>query len=238
MNYQYTTPQQPQQQFINPAEIKRQRKEKFDNFCDRMNETFSGISFTRGLINAAEIVTYILLGICFLLTLLNLIISSGHNIATFLTYVPIMFAALSLCRRKALPIAITTSFIALCYFGNLIWYIVYFAKYGSAFANGFNVIGFIFIILELAVIAFIAVRLWIIFASTLPEKIYVQQPAPVYQQPAPAPVAPAQPAPAPVAPAQPAPAAPASEAAKFCSQCGTKCDGDSVFCSGCGTKIE
>ena len=228
MNYQYNP-----QQVIDPAAIHAQKQSKVFNVCDKIGAAFGSCPFTNAIANMAEVMCFVLAGVGFVLSLLQIILSGSCGI--YLPFITLAFAIAALGRRKVLAFSVAISYFALACLGNFITSIVRLAggiritNSGAAFAMG--IIGFIFGIIDMAFIVLLTVMAWKAFAASLnykPKPVYIQQPV------APAPVQQA----APVAPAAaPAPVQQAAPAAGVCPQCGLKNDTASAFCKGCGTKL-
>lgn len=241
MNYQYQ--QMPQQPMINPLELKKQKQAKVFAFCDKLNNAIGDNKLVRPLVKSAEIISYILVAVCFILSLVFLITDSSHPVINFITYIPFVFSIVAVCNKKILPLAINLSFCALLYLGYFISCIITFAQLGryGASAPAYFIMQFIFIIIELAAFVFATVFIWKAFAASLNPSIPVYPTYAMPQQPV-APVAPVPQA-APVQPVTPAEApvtVPVQEAAPqvtYCPKCGTQNTAGSGFCKSCGTKL-
>ena len=239
MNYQYNP-----QQVIDPAAIHAQKQSKVFNVCDKIGAAFGSCPFTNAIANMAEVMCFVLAGVGFVLSLLQIILSGSCGI--YLPFITLAFAIAALGRRKVLAFSVAISYFALASLGNFVTSIVALAKYAKYGVSAMGIIGFIFGIIDMAFIVLLTVMAWKAFAASLnykPKPVYIQQPvapapvqqaAPVATAAAPAPVQQA----APVAPAAaPAPVQQAAPAAGVCPQCGLKNDTASAFCKGCGTKL-
>lgn len=230
MNYQYTVPQQP---MGNPAELHDAKYAKLDDIAAKIRDFAGKNKFTAKLFGISDVLCFVSYGLMIVLAVLNLILGT---VAPSLFVIPtLLCGVLAIGKKKLLPLALFFyGYSGIC----IAEAIVAITQRGTGIAS--LIISLVFSIVEVgvSVYAIIVIMTHMKYTKTYAERMAAMA---VYTVPMPNAAAPAQPA-APVAPAA-APAAPAApaaapEATKFCSNCGTKCEDDSVFCAVCGTKFE
>lgn len=246
-------PQQPQQQYyvpqkpyVDPAVAKKKKKDALDALGDKIAAFLDSDPILGAVGKFSDIIAYGAIGVMVVFSILSLCLSGGSIIFPIIA---LIFSILALSKKSSLPLAVDLSVTAVFYFVQFIMTIVSFARYGKwgATAPAGMVIGFIFHIVEMAAIAFLAYVAWTYFVACLPPKAYAPQ-QPVYPQQPVQPAAPVQPVQAaqpvqpaaPVQPAQPAQTVQNEQTAaqdKICSQCGQANTADAAFCKNCGGKL-
>ena len=275
MNNQYQQQPQPQQQpqqqyyapppkpYVDPAVAKKQKTDALNELGDKVTAFMNTNPILAPLSRISDFIAYAALGVMAFFSILCMCL--GHRTVIF-ALISLITGFLALSKKNVLPLALSLSVNTVLYFVDFIMTIVYFAQYGRFGVSGGTVISFIFLIVEMAVLGFLAYIAWTYFVAGLPAKTYAPQQPTYPQQPVqPAqpvqPVQPAQPAQPvqPVQPAQPAqpvqpvqpaqpvqpvqpvqqaqPVQPAQSAGKVCPKCGQQNVEGAAFCKSCGEKL-
>ena len=183
MNYQYNQPPQQSPQmppppppvYVNPAEVKKKKKESFEKFADKMSEFCRSNPILAAISGVSDILSYIITGICVVMSIILMFMGS---IYTVLSFAAILLGVLAVSKKTALPLAAALSGVALAKLWNLIFTIVFMASASQlAWYSGeagrlatAYLLQIVFILLELAAIALPTVMAWQYFAATLPPK--------------------------------------------------------------------
>lgn len=250
MNNQYQQQPQPQQQpqqqyyapppkpYVDPAVAKKQKTDALNELGDKVTAFMNTNPILAPLARISDFIAYAALGVMAFFSILCMCL--GHSSVIF-ALISVITGFLALSKKNVLPLALSLSVNTVLYFVNFIMTIVHFAQYGRYVGAG-TVISFIFLIVEMAVLGFLAYIAWTYFVAGLPAKTYAPQQPTYPQQPVqPAqpvqPVQPAQPV-QPVQPAQPVqPVQPAQPAGKVCPKCGQQNVEGAAFCKSCGEKL-
>lgn len=183
MNYQYNQqPQQPQMPpppvYVNAEEVKKRKKESFEKFSEKVADFCRSTPILSAVYGFSDILSYIVTGISVVMTLILTFLSS-YTVVLCVPAILLGFFAIS--KKTVLPFAVAVSGVALADVVSLFYFFIsripltislsdYTGGSYTAKSLTCEILTVIFLLVELAVLAYIIILAWQYFAATLPPR--------------------------------------------------------------------